>query len=180
MTDLEADAQAIEASNDQLKQVGELAQKAEDLKAEVDALEQERKARKAELDKLLNNDLPAVMDEAGLSEFKTSNGRKIKVEEVVSASIPKARLDEALSWLREQGHGDLIKHELKVSLGKGSDNIVPEVKNALWRDYGLDPTDSETVHSQTLSAFCREQMANGVELPEDLLGLYAARVAKLK
>lgn len=180
MVDLEADSQAVEATDDQLKQVGDLAQKADELQDEIKALEEQTKARKAELDKILKHELPGAMDEANLTEFKTKKGRKIKVEDVVSASIPKAHLNEALDWLRQQGHSDLIKHELKVSLGKGMDNMVPVIKQTLEKDYGLQPTDSETVHSQTLSAFCREQLAQGKELPEDILGLYTARVAKLK
>lgn len=178
--DLFNDAAPVEASDTDLASVGALAEKAERMADEVAAMEDVLKERKRELRELLERDLPDAMDAVGLSELKTKAGRKLTVKDEVRASIPKAAEAEAFSWLRDTGHEDLIKHEVKVALDRGKDNLAKEITTMLARDYGVEPSDKETVHPQTLSAWCREQLAQGVELPADILGLYIGRKVTIK
>ena len=68
---------------------------------------------------------------------------------------------------------------MKLSFGREEDEIADKVVRDLI-DEGFDPSQSKSVHAGTLSAFVKEQLAEGVELPEDLLGVYVGRKAIIK
>lgn len=124
-------------------------------------------------------ELPEAMSEAGLSSFTTGTGRKVSLETFVSGSIPKARQAEAFSWLRENGHGGLIKRELTIAFGKGEDQRATEIREFL-EHRNLPVEDKESVHSSTLAAWARECLASGEAIPQELLGVYSAIRAKIK
>ena len=176
INELEEDA-ANQIGN--VKEVGLYALKAEGLLNEVEALAATLKERQKELRQVLETDLPQAMDAANCKKFETAGGRKIVIQDIIRANIPGAKQEEAFAWLRDNGHDSLIKHELKVTLDRGKDNLARELGAMLERDYGVLADDKTTVHAQTLSAFCREQLAGGIEIPGDLLGLYTARHAKI-
>lgn len=177
--DLEADAAAIAADAAPNSEIGALAAQATALEQEIADAEEALKDLKARHKTLVEVALPEAMDSANCSIFGTPDGYEIEVANVLHASISKAREAEAFQWLREHGHEDLIKNELKVSLGRGDDDKAAAVRTAL-ADLGLTPDSKQTVHANTLAAFCREQMEQGVSLPSDLLGIDARRVAKIK
>lgn len=124
-------------------------------------------------------DLPEAMGEVGVSSFVTGTGRKVSLETFVTGSIPKARQAEAFAWLRENGHGGLIKRELSVAFGKGDDQMATEIRQFLEHRF-LTVEDKETVHSSTLAAWARECLSGGDNIPQDLLGIYSATRAKIK
>lgn len=179
--DIFSDAEADIPATGELTNIGSLVKRATDLQEEIDALEATLSDRKGELLSILNQQLPDVMDGANCKRFETPDGLEVKIVDVVSATIPKDRADGALSWLRENGHGSLVKREIKVSLGRGKDNEAGELKAIIHDQFGLDPEDKETVHPQTLSAFCREQLANGKDpLPANLFSVFIGRQAKIQ
>lgn len=124
-------------------------------------------------------ELPQAMSEAGLTSFTTDTGRKVSLETFVSGSIPKARQAEAFTWLRENGHGGLIKRELSVSFGKGQDAFASEIRQFLENRF-LTVDDKESVHPSTLAAWARECLSEGVPVPLETLGIYSALRAKIK
>ena len=107
----------------------------------------------------------------GLSEFKLADGTKVTVQQFYSASIPKDKVDEAMQWLRDNGHGDLIKNTVSVAFGKGEDTLATDLKKYLGAN-GNSYEDKTGVHPQTLRAFAREQIEAGQNLPLDTLGIY--------
>ncbi len=179
MTDVFADASTISASDAEVQSISTLADKAIELQAEIDSLGEVLAERSRELRVILDAQLPVAMDEAGCEEFKASNGAKIKLQQFVNAAIQGEHQEEAFDWLRDNGHGDLIKRELKLALARGQDNVAPEIIAVLKAQFGMVPDDKTGVHPQTLMAFCKEQLADGKELPASLFNVYVGRRAKI-
>lgn len=163
----------------ELSQLQELAEKQAKAESEVARIEAELNKAKETLKSLCEVQVPALMDQIGITEFKTASGLVIKVDETIRASIPKARTLEAFAWLRAHNHAALIKRELSVAFGKGEDAKADELAASL-RLQGVELDDNATVHAQTLGAFVREQLRDGIDLPLDLFGVFRQRVSKIE
>lgn len=160
----------------QLQLLAELQAKAE---RKVKTLEAELEAAKSELADLAEKQVPDLMEAIGVKEFKTLSGLFISIKETIRASIPTALRPQAFAWLRNNGHAALIQRVVSLSFGRGED----EVANSCLQDMqakGLEPEDKTSVNSNTLAAFVREQLRNGKEVPQDLLGVHRQRVARIE
>lgn len=137
----------------------------------VRRLEEELDEAKRELFNIGSRDLPNRMDEIGMKEFLLDSGERIQVRRVVKASIPAKLRNEAFAWLRENGHGDLVKNEVKALFGRGEDDKARALLEFLQKK-GMNVDQKESVHAGTLAAFVREQLKNGVDVPHELLGVF--------
>lgn len=164
------------ASSDLLKRITNLAESRASTVSLIETLEERLKAAKERLRHVEEVELVEALDLAGMEEFKTKDGVKIGVKRIVAGSIPSKTADEAFKWLRENGHGGLIKREVSVSFGKGEDQTADETLELLRR-YRLEPKDKTTVHAQTLGAWAREMIDEGETIPLDILGIYVGRRA---
>lgn len=122
--------------------------------------------------------IPALMDELGIESITLVSGERVSVKRDVSASIPKARLDEALAWLRSNGAASLIKNKIVVTFGRGEDEDASSLLVDL-QTTGRDVEQSTSVHPQTLGAYVRERIADGLVVPMDLLGVYEYARSKI-
>lgn len=129
--------------------------------------------------KLKEEEMPQLMDELGVNSVTLSNGVSIGIDTSVHVGIPEKNKPEALDWLRENGHGDLIKTELTLKFNRNESNLVPEVK-AKIEEYGVPINEKLGVNTMTLKGFVREQMRLGNTLPLDLFGVYIRRVVTVK
>jgi len=177
--DLEADALAVQASDGQLAVVAKLARKLRDLLREEDRYESQLKILRDQRRQVEEVDLPEAMDSCNLSTFTTKDGISVGVESVVAGSIKKENTEAALTWLRNNGHGGLIKTNMTIALSRGQEALTARVRAQLAA-LGVTVEEKETVHAQTLGAWAREMVANAVEFPRDLLGIWVGRRAKVK
>ena len=108
----------------------------------IDDLEQQIKDEKKKLLKLTDEELPAMLNEMGISKFSLDDGSEVVVKQTFGGSITQANKEEAHSWLRDHGHDDIIKNTVTCQFGRGEDNqaaafsemaeekgFVPEQKN---------------------------------------------------
>lgn len=144
----------------------------------VNLLTQQLTEANALLNEVANNLLPEALKTAGLKDFTTASGWHIDLKDVLNANIPKAKLPEALDWLRRHGFGSLIKTTVKVMFGKGEEAKAQAVIKQLTAK-GYSFSFDEGVNHQTLGAWVREQEKNDKEVPDDLLGVYRAKQAKI-
>ena len=170
---------AFEVDTDSLKSIAELAKRQLNLEIDIANIEAQLKAKKEEHRQVSQIDIPEAMSEIGLSEFKLDSGHKISVNPFYNCSIPKDRVDEAMDWLRDNNHGDLIKNTVSVDFGRGEDNEAAALKQMI-NDKGHSYTDKTGVHPQTLRAFVREQVESGQTLPLDLLGVFIGQKTTIK
>lgn len=174
--DYAADAAEASATNnsDALARLQQMAERQADAEQLVLAKTEELKAAQDALAVIAERDLPALMEELGMEMFQTSSGLVIKIKETIRASIPKSCKGRALDWLREDGHGALIKRAISAEFGRDEDAAAEKLaEELLARGYLVE--DDASVHPSTLSAFVREALADGREIPMDLLGVFRQR-----
>lgn len=177
--DFEVDAKALAVENDSLSTVSELAKAALTLEKEIADLEEVVKERKESLRDLTENRIPEALNELGMSSFKMADGSSIEVKPFYSASIPAERKGEAFEWLRQHGYDDIIKNTVSVQFGRGEDDDAGQMINVI-RSNGWIPDQAEKIESQTLKAWVREMVEQGVEFPTELFGAYVGMKAKIK
>jgi len=164
-------------SDSTLAQLSKLAEEQAGVQAKVAYLEAQLAAARDELKDLAERQVPELMDEVGISEFKTSSGLKIKIAETIRASISKVNAARAFAWLKEHGHAALIKSEVSVAFGKGCESDAEALAKQLSQNFEVEMNTS--VHPQTLAAWVRERLGEGEEVPLDLFGVHRQRVSKI-
>lgn len=140
-----------------------LAQK-EMLCAELDEINDEIKL-------LSEVSIPTAMDELGLSKLQLTSGETISCSLDVKAAIPKDRLPEAIHWLEKNGFQDLIKTTISIKYDRNERNTAMAIYDGLCSN-GINAALEEKVHPATLTAFVKEQLKKGADLPDELLGIY--------
>lgn len=127
--------------------------------------------------------LPEAMSAIGLSRFSTETGVTVTVEPFVSANIREVDRAAAFDWLTENGHGDLIKHEITASFSRGEDADAAAARKLL-ESQGYSVRDKSSVHPQTLTAFVKEQLRKAsesgavIDWPEEIR-IFQGRRAKI-
>ena len=109
---------------------------------------------------LSEEDLPQKMTELGMQDLRLEDGSRITIDMFYATRINKNNRDAAHAWLREQGHGAIIKNQVSVSFGKGEDDTALETMTLLEKE-GLFPDQKESVHPSTLKAFVKERIESG-------------------
>ena len=179
----QADAAKEEAApEDLLKRVEYFGKKQRDVMKQLAEAENQVELLKGQLRRIVEQDLPKVMDQAGMTSFTLEDGSKLTVKAFYSASIPEDRKDEAFDWLKENDFDGMIKADVKVSFGKGEFEIAQSFLQFIrgFNETVIQPEYKENVHWQTLRAFVKEQIEGGKPLPLDMFGVFVGRKAELK
>lgn len=178
--DIFADSQNMSVSDNALGNVSALANELKKHEKRIAELEEETKAIKALKREIEIRKLPDAMAEAGIKDFTLEDGSKIVVTEVVEGSIPKDKETMAFAWLRANKAGDLIKNQVTMKFGRGDDKKVADIIKVLETTFQVKPEQKEAVAWNTLCAWAKEQLAQGKDLPLEILGLWHGRKAKVK
>jgi hypothetical protein len=115
--------------------------------------------------------IPKLMDDMNLSSLKLRDGSELSVKKIYSASVKADKKAEAITWLRDQGLGDIVKNNVIVSFGQGEDNKAVDYVG-LARSSGFEPIQEEKVHPQTLKVVMKEWKDKGREVPEELFNTF--------
>jgi len=182
LLDMEADqanASAIEKmENTGLKSIAEIARAARNQEEVVNNLEDQLKAAKRELLKLTDEDLPAMLQELGLSSFELDDGSKVTVRPTYGAHIKAENRETAFDWLRQNGFDDIIKNTVSCNFGRGEDREASE-----FIDYaqglGYAAEQKTEVHPSTLKAWVKERVETGETSPMELFGAYVGQRANI-
>ena len=118
------------------------------------------------------------MHELGLESLTLKDGSAVKVKQLVQASIPVKHRETAFQWLRDRGHGDLIKNQISAEFGKGEDKSAGEFIDNI-KSLGYEPKQKVWVEPMTLKAFVREQIAEGVDIPMETFGIFVGAETKI-
>jgi hypothetical protein len=174
----------VEASDSDLHRVSRLTKVWLETKERVGTLEEELKAAKEAHRKVAEEDLPDAMHQAGLSEILTSDGYAVEVKSVVSATWPSAdRQDKrasAIAFLTEQNALDLITAEIVVGYSRKEYDAAVEFYERARGDNRAKVVLQERVHPQTLSAWVRERMKNGLPVDFESFNVRAIMRASVK
>ena len=141
--------------------------------------EEELKKLKEVETTLSEQTIPNLMQQAGLSMLKLADGSSVEVKPFYSARIPASKSEEAFNWLRENGHGDLIKNQVSLEFGMRQDNEAKALVEEL-KQKGLAVQQKTSVHPSSLRGFVREQISElGKDVPAELFGTYVANKTKI-
>ena len=120
--------------------------------------------------------IPQTMDTIGVKKFVLSNGLTVSIKEDVYASIRADFTTYAMDWLEAHNLGGIIKDEIKVAFAKGDTTKAAKVM-AFCREQGFSADEKMSVHPMTLKATVKEQLAKGVEFPEEFFSIGPVRKA---
>jgi len=167
-------------ADEKLKSLADLARQQVVLQQRIEKGEELLAKLNEELKVLQTQRIPDAMAEIGMESFSLSDGTAITVEPFYSASIPKERQDEAFQWLRDNDYDSIIKRNIVITFGKGEDGWARKfMADLAKRKKKVIFENKQTVHPQTLKAFVREKMEAGENLPEELLGVFVGKKAKI-
>ena len=145
----------------------------------IEATEEELKKLKDVETTLSEQTIPNLMQQAGVELIKLEGGISVEVKPFYSARIPASKSEEAFQWLRENGHGDLIKNQVSLEFGMKQDNEAKSIVEDM-KSKGLPVKQKTTVHPSSLRGFVREQIQDlGKDVPADLFGTYVANKTKI-
>ena len=145
----------------------------------ISDLEEVLKTTKAKLLKLTDEDLPALMEEMGISSLTLDDGSVVKVTRTYGGSILVENRPKAYEWLREHGYDDIIKNTVMCQFGRGEDDRAKGFAE-FAAEKGFAPEQKTEIHSQTLRAFVKERIEKGDAFPMELFGAYIGQRAIIK
>ena len=169
----------LSLDQDSVKSITKACNEMKQLENEIENDEEVLANKKKRLRDYVERKVPELMQEAGVNTLVLTDGSKVEVKHFYAAKIPESRTQEAFSWLRDKGYGDLIKNQITASFNRGQDNLASELIK-VCNEHGFRYVQKEKVEPMTLKAFAKEQVEKGKELPFDLFGVYIANKAKLK
>ena len=172
------DFQEESDSDDALGQLSRLAHLSKQQEAEVLRCKKLLQEAENELKKTIEVDIPDLMEENNIDEFK-SGDLVITVKESVKARISQEHTAAAHQWLEDNGLAAIIKDNFTLAFGKGEQEESQQLAQELDK-MGLSYKRKRGVHAQTLMANVRALLEEGVDVPQDLFGVYRQRQAKIK
>jgi hypothetical protein len=162
-----------------LSKVSRLAEELIDKEEQVKEAEARLKILKEQARDVAERQLPDAMAEVGMAKFVLTDGSEVTVKPFYSAKIGDDKRDECFNWLQDHGHEALIKDEVSITFSKGEHERAEEFKSQLAQQ-GIEYNGKMGVHSQTLTAFVREQVESGAEFPLELFNVYIGQIANVK
>lgn len=112
-------------------------------------------------------ELPELMQAVGMSEFRLTNGMKLKINKVLSCKLDKNRVDEADEWLAQNGHEGLIKHRFEIPLPRTVTPLAIATLRATLEELGYGFVVNKNIHPQTLNKWAREMTENNEVIPPE-------------
>jgi len=136
---------ALSVEKGNLGGIAILARKIRTKQQEVEELDKELKARKKDLLKLTDEELPSAMQELGISSFALDDGSTVDVKPTYGASILVANRLLAYGWRRDNGYDDIIKNVVSCEFGRGEDDKASAFK-AFASKEGFPADQNESIH----------------------------------
>ena len=143
-----------------------------DLVAKLKSIKQKKYTLSGEI-------IPTALQEIGISRVDLEDGSAVDVKQVYRAHIKQENKEQAFNWLKKNKLEDIIKNKVIVSFGKGENEQALTLMQSL-RDKGVEPIQDQKVEPMTLMAVVKEQYQIGVNMPDDIFGIYVGFETKIK
>jgi len=157
----ESTTKAVEEIDDtSIKDLSEICNKLLKVEGTIGNTEERLKRLKDQRRELSEQIIPDKLTQLGVTDIKLTDGSRISAEPFYSARISADNLEFAHAWLRDNGHGDIIKNTLTLAFGQGEDGMAKELADQLISQ-GHIPEEKEAVHPSTLRAFTKERIESG-------------------
>lgn len=161
-----------------LERITQLAQLLVEQEGTVAELEKQLSKAKLAALQTKRTDLPELMREFGLLDFRLTSGERIEIKEDIECRITDDTREEAHRWLIDHGFGSLIKTAVTIEFSRGDVEQAEDLARKLIED-DLPAFVAEVIHPATLKAFINEQIAAGNSVPFDLFKIVPFSFAKI-
>jgi uncharacterized metal-binding protein len=169
--ELEGIEKPSEAAPATLENIMIFATRYNEIEAEIESILAYCATLKEEAKEIEEVKLPGVLQALGMSDFGLTDGSKVKIDPAFQGSVaikdPEQRKKQ-IDWLVKNDGQDLVRNEISISFGRGQDAEAKAVCDIL-NEYHITYEIGESVHSGSLGAFIKEKMANGEDVPLDVL-----------
>ena len=163
---------------DAAKTLSDKVLKLKDLEDEIANAEESINKLKEQARILSQVEIPIMMQEMHITKLKLKDGESVEVKPFYSASIVPEVQEQAFTWLRNNGLGDIIKNDITVTFGRGEDNKAASYAE-LARGNGFEPIQKIGVNPMTLKALVRERLESGQDVPADLFKPFEGNQTKI-
>lgn len=174
-----------------LEKIRDEERKLRDLKLEIESLQEQVKDKNKSKTQIEFETLPDLFNKVGITNLGLQAEGNMPAFEGklkpyyranIAADWPDEKRQKAFDWLIKHGHGDLIKTEVVILLGRGDLKLLNQIKKLLRPILKqLDMSVDLAVPWGTLTAFIREQIEDKKEtIPLDLFGAQVGQVVELK
>ena len=177
--DLEKESALIKVDTGKSQELSELCTRLLELQKQITRCEENIKNLRSEERLLSENEIPNLMQQAGISSLKLIDGSSVSFKPEYYAKIPISKIDEAFNWLSSNGHGDLIKNEVSLKFGRSEDNVANSIVEDL-KSKGHNVSQKKKVEPMSLKAFVKAEIQKGNNLPMDLFGVYVSNKTTIK
>ena len=123
--------------------------------------------------------IPEIMGRMNLSTLKLKDGSEISVKQIYGASIKADKKIEAITWLRDNGLGDIVKNEITVAFGRDEDNKAQQYAT-LAKGQGYEPEQKVSVHAATLRLTLEDFHSRGGKIPPELFNTFEKNQTNIK
>ena len=166
-------------TNEELQTVQELVDEQLALERSFQQAEETLRQVKEQLALVREFKLPNALELFGLKVLGLANGAKVTIKEDVYAAITEENREAAFEWLEATDNDGIIKNEVKCPFGKGQDEEAKALTQLL-QEHGYSFSNSRSIHTQTLKAFCQNQMQAGLPIPTDIFSIHPKRTAVIE
>jgi hypothetical protein len=177
--DLEKESTMIKVDTGKSQELSELCTRLLELQKQITKCEDNIKKLRNEERLLSENEIPNLMQQAGISSLKLIDGSSVSFKPEYYAKIPVSKTDEAFDWLSSNGYGDLIKNQVSLTFGKSEDNLANSLVEDL-KSKGHNVSQKKKVEPMSLKAFVKDEIQKGNNLPMDLFGVYVSNKTTIK
>ena len=177
--DLEKESALIKVDTGKSQELSELCTRLLELQKQITRCEENIKNLRSEERLLSENEIPNLMQQAGISSLKLIDGSSVSFKPEYYAKIPISKIDEAFNWLSSNGHGDLIKNEVSLKFGRSEYNVANSIVEDL-KSKGHNVSQKKKVEPMSLKAFVKDEIQKGNNLPMDLFGVYVSNKTTIK
>lgn len=135
-------------------------------------LEQVLSHYKRKKQKLVIDEIPSLMNAAGMSNFEMEDGTRVNLKQELS--VKTLNKDSLITWLKEAGYKDNLKDTLTFGMGE----FDQEAEQLLS---GYSYKKESGVHYKTLERIMKERLKKQEKLPDDsIVSIDIFNIAKIK
>jgi hypothetical protein len=161
-----------------MERLATLAAELFDSEATTARLEEDLKAAKKRTKTLAENEIPEVMDAAGVEDITTKAGLVVKVDNNAVRGGD-CKNPKGLEWLRDVGEAGCIKTGVFIPFATGEDSDADAFVERMAGE-GIAAVKSASVNHMTLKALIKRKLEEGDDVPLKDVGIDSFRKASVK
>lgn len=164
-----------------LAKLAALAQRQRSAEDVVKQCETRLRIAQAALAAIQEKQIPELMEQLGLLDFRTETGLKIKVRKTLRCSTPEENRDACFKFLEDTGNGSVIKRGFTIMFGRDQESWARQFAAQLRRrKRAVNVVETRKVEPSTLNKTLREMLEAGKQVPLEIFKAYWQKSAEVE